>query len=228
MLRSLGQGFSRLTSLTALNLSGSSGLWLDYSAAQHAHTAAAAASSQLPAASSSSSGSAAAARAALPQLLLPPLPHQQQHHLLPELARLARLHTLDMSNNRQLMVVPGCVSVLAGLAVLDVCGCGVRWLGDAVLDCGGLQQLLLRDNVLAELPEDISRLTNLKVRCYCTGQPCRPQPGLSSHRRRWAQVLPARGVVDVLSASVQMLHSHPASKRPPVLLHHWSWACVLS
>eukprot|EP00878_Enallax_costatus_P007664 GHUV01008023.1.p1 GENE.GHUV01008023.1~~GHUV01008023.1.p1 ORF type:complete len:460 (+),score=174.93 GHUV01008023.1:34-1380(+) len=165
VLRTLGPGLSHLTNLTSLNLSGPSGLWLDYSAQDHATTAAAAAAgpSSAVTAASSSSGSAAAVRAALPQLLLPALPHQQQHQMLGDLASLTSLRMLDLSHNRQLMVLPGCVSGLTGLRLLDVRGCGIRWLGDDVLECVGLQELLLGDNVLADIPGAISRLTNLMV-----------------------------------------------------------------
>lgn len=165
MLRSLGSGLSHLTSLTTLNLSGPSGLWLDYSGQHLATTAAAAAAGLNPtaAASTSNGGSAAAAKAALPQLLLPALPHQQQHQLLGELASLTNLHTFILSHNRQLMVLPGCVSVMTGLRVLDVRGCGIRWLGDDVLQCVGLEELLLGDNVLDEIPPGVRRFTNLKV-----------------------------------------------------------------
>lgn len=111
------------------------------------------------------SSSAAAARAALPQLLLPALPHQQQHQLLAELAGLQQLQRLVLSNNRQLMVLPGAVSTFTRLSHLDVRGCGLRWLGDDVLGARGLHELLLADNVLAELADDISRLQELKVWC---------------------------------------------------------------
>jgi hypothetical protein len=107
--------------------------------------------------------SAAAARAALPQLLLPPLPHQQQLLLLPELAALQQLRRLVLAHNRQLMVLPGALSVLTGLSHLDASGCGLRWLGDEVLCCSGLHELLLGDNVLVELPDDIVRLQSLRV-----------------------------------------------------------------
>jgi Leucine-rich repeat (LRR) protein len=106
-------------------------------------------------------GSAAAAQAALP-LLLPPLQHQQQQLLLQELAPLQLTH-LDLSNNRQLMVLPACLSLLKQLRVLDVRGCGLRWLGEEVLECGSLQELLLGDNMLVDVPEEISRLQQLQV-----------------------------------------------------------------
>jgi Leucine-rich repeat (LRR) protein len=171
--RSLGPGFSSLTSLTELNLSGPSGLWANYSAA-----AASAHTSMQPVDSSAAevaarfdaallggccTSSAAAARAALPQLLLPPLPHQQQLLLLPELAALQQLRRLILAHNRQLVVLPAAVSALTGLTCLDAGGCGLRWLGDEVLSCVGLQQLLLGDNVLVEVPEAISRLMSLRV-----------------------------------------------------------------
>jgi Leucine-rich repeat (LRR) protein len=176
-LRSLGSSFSSLIRLTELNLSGPSGLWADYSAAAAATTAAAAAANthsssvepglaehlNLVGAAGCCTSSAAAARAALPQLLLPPLPHQQQVLLLPELAALQQLRRLVLAHNRQLVVLPGALSVLTGLSHLDASGCGLRWLGDEVLSCSGLQELLLSDNVLVELPDDISRLQPLRV-----------------------------------------------------------------
>eukprot|EP00775_Hariotina_reticulata_P005320 gene5319-5555_t len=105
-------------------------------------------------------GSAAAARAALP-LLLPALPHQQQQFLLQELSPLQLTH-LDLSCNRQLMVLPACLAQLKQLRVLDVRGCGLRWLGEDVLECSSLRELLLADNVLADVPEQISRLQQLQ------------------------------------------------------------------
>lgn len=61
------------------------------------------------------------------------------------------------------MVLPGALSALTGLTLLDAGGCGLRWLGDEVLACSSLQQLLLGDNVLVELPDAVSALQAMRV-----------------------------------------------------------------
>ncbi|WIA13398.1 hypothetical protein OEZ85_006978 [Tetradesmus obliquus] len=83
----------------------------------------------------------------------------------PGFASLTCLTELNLSgpSGLQLVVLPGALSALTGLTLLDAGGCGLRWLGDEVLACSSLQQLLLGDNVLVELPDAVSALQAMRV-----------------------------------------------------------------
>jgi Leucine-rich repeat (LRR) protein len=94
---------------------------------------------------------------------LQPLSHQQQLQALPDLAQLTNLRKLSLAHNRDLSVLPGSLSVLTQLEVLDARSCSLRFPPDELWACVGLRELLLGDNVLAGLPDDISKLQKLEV-----------------------------------------------------------------
>lgn len=114
------------------------------------------------------SSAAQAALEALPSLLtLPVLPHEQQLQALPELSCLPRLQKLLLAGNYTMRVLPACLSSVQQLRVLNASSCGLNFLTEELWECSALEELLLADNVLTEVPESVGRLQQLQVRCGC-------------------------------------------------------------
>lgn len=150
-LHSLGPGFTSLSALTELNLSGLNSLFLvkPMGSAQ-ARQIIAPPSAELQ---------------GIEDLFLPPavLSHQEQLEVLPELRSCTALVKLSLTSNRDMRVLPASLSALTALEVLDVGGCGLNFIDEQLWGCVELRELLLQDNVLTTLPDDISKLQKLQV-----------------------------------------------------------------
>lgn len=160
-LESLGSGFSGLSSLSSLNLTGPNCLFRDN--ARHPLTPPPCqqpqqqSQQQVHSTSNASNPTAAAGDEHV-------LSHEQQLELLPELALLSSLRELWLSHNRDMRVLPLAVCRLTALRLLDAVDCSLRYLNDELWECRELRALLLGDNVLADVPEEVGQLQKLQVR----------------------------------------------------------------
>lgn len=154
-LHSLGPGFSCLSALTQLNLSGPNSLFLRAPMKPAQARMVFAAPTPTPAECQQET-----ANLFMPN---PVLTHQQQLEVLPELRSCTALVKLSLASNRDMRVLPASLSVLTALEVLDVGGCGLNFIDEQLWGCAGLRELHLQDTVVSSLPDDISKLQKLQV-----------------------------------------------------------------